>query len=247
MSFKNNVVVITGGSRGVGKATAILFAKEGAKIVINYRSDSESALKTIKEVEKYSEGMAIKADVGSLKDVKRMFGAVKKKYKRLDVLVNNAGVLINKPFFKRTLADWEKTFRTNVSGVFLCSQEAARMMMKQQAGSIINISSIRGINECGVPDRIDYSASKAAVINFTKTLAKELAPNVRVNAVAPGKIDTEMANYDRKTIPHVIKTIYLKRLIKPEEIANTILFLASEKSSGITGEVITVDGGQSLS
>jgi 3-oxoacyl-[acyl-carrier protein] reductase len=179
--------------------------------------------------------------------VERFTEAFLREFGRIDILVNNAGVVISRPFLEKTVEDWVKTLEVNLIGVFLCSQSAAKYMLKQKSGKIINISSIRGIDHCGREGIMDYSASKAAVINLTKTMAKELAPHINVNTVAPGHTLTEMT----QPLPDEIKKTmiegsYLKRMAQPEDIAKAILFLASDDANFITGQLLLVDGGFSL-
>jgi 3-oxoacyl-[acyl-carrier protein] reductase len=186
-------------------------------------------------------------DVTEKEQVEHFIGDVVKEFGRIDILVNNAGIAISRPFFEKTVEDWIKTLKVNIIGVFLCSQVAAKYMVVQKSGKIINISSIRGIDHCGREGVMDYSASKAAVINLTKTLAKELAPHINVNTVAPGHTLTEMtAPLPEEVKKNMIEGSYLKRMAQPEDIAKAIVFLASEDSNFITGQILLVDGGFSL-
>jgi len=244
MKLKDKVALITGSSRGIGRATAILFAKEGATVIINYFSDESAAKSVLNEIN--GNGMIIKADISNEEDINKMFKIISEKYGRLDILVNNAGIVKVKPFKELTLEEWNKTYSVNITGMFLCSQKAIELMKGK--GSIINISSIRGLFNQGRPPILDYSTSKAAVISLTKTLAKELAPNIRVNAVGPGMTNTDIVKtIPKESIEQFKKDIYLKRLIEPEEVAKAILFLCSDDASAITGDLLMVDGGQSLS
>ncbi len=244
MKFKSKIVLITGASRGIGAETAKLFAKEGATVIINYLSDEMAAKSVLNEIN--NNGILIKADISKQDEINSMFEQLFEKYGKLDILVNNAGIVSVKPFSELTLEEWNKTYAVNITGMFLCSQKAVKLM--KDGGSIVNISSIRGLFNQGRAPIIDYSTSKASVISFTKTLAKEVAPKIRVNTVAPGMTNTDIA----KLIPNIsieksIEEIYLKRIIEPKEVANTILFLSSDEASAITGTLIVVDGGQSLS
>ncbi|MFH0837380.1 MAG: glucose 1-dehydrogenase [Candidatus Aenigmatarchaeota archaeon] len=242
MRFKNMTVLITGASRGIGAETAKLFAKEGAVVIINYCSDKQSAEKVLSEIN--NNGIIIQANISKPDDVNRMFDTISEKYGRLDILVNNAGIVSVKPFMDLTAEDWDRTYKVNMRGMFLCTQSALKLMKK---GSIVNISSIRGLADHGRPPIMDYSTSKAAVISFTKTLAKEVAPNIRVNCIAPGMTNTSLVKKQTKEmLEKFINDIYLKRLIEPQEVAKAILFLASDEASAITGVVLPVDGGQSL-
>jgi len=247
MRLKDKTALITGGARGIGGTTAFLFAKEGAKVgILDIR---EEGLRNIKDQAK-KKGIALRTFVGdvSKKDqIESVMQQFVQEFGRIDVLVNNAGIAISRPFLEKTVEDWKKTLEVNLIGIFVCSQVAARYMLEQESGKIINISSIRGIDHCGREGIIDYSASKAAVISLTKTMAKELAPHVNVNTVAPGHTNTEMI----KSLPeeirkNMIEGSYLKRLAEPQEIAKAILFLASNDADFITGQLLLVDGGFSL-
>lgn len=248
MKLKNKVALITGSSRGIGRATALLFAKEGAKIIVNYLKSKKEAADVVNKIKKIgSDSIVIRCDVSDEKEVNEMVNESIKRFGRIDILINNAGIVVPKSLSELTYYDWEKTLRINLIGVFLCSQAVAPYMLKQKYGKIINVSSIRGLEHCGRPGVFDYNASKAGVINFTKTLAKELAPFVNVNSVAPGYVETDI---NKKMNPirreKEIEKIYLKRFANPEEIANAILFLASDDASYITGQVLVIDGGYSL-
>ncbi len=247
MRLKDKSALITGGGRGIGAATAFVFAEEGARVgIVDIRDEG---LKKV-AAEAKQRGFEFKTLVGDIskKDqIGRVMGEFIQEFGRIDVLVNNAGIAISKAFPEKTVEDWVKTLEVNLIGVFLCSQAAARYMVEQKSGKIINISSIRGIDHCGREGIMDYSASKAAVINLTKTMAKELAPYINVNTVAPGHTATEMT----KSLPEEIKRnmiegSYLKRMAEPEDIAKAILFLASKDADFITGQVLLVDGGFSL-
>ncbi|MEE9192404.1 MAG: 3-oxoacyl-ACP reductase family protein [Candidatus Aerophobetes bacterium] len=247
MRLKDKTALITGGARGIGGTTAFLFAKEGAKVgILDIR---EEGLRKIKD-QANKKGIALRTFVGdvSKKDqIESVMQEFVQEFGRIDVLVNNAGIAISRPFLEKTVEDWKKTLEVNLIGIFVCSQAAARYMLEQKSGKIINISSIRGIDHCGREGIMDYSASKAAVISLTKTMAKELAPHVNVNTVAPGHTNTEMI----KSLPeeirkNMIEGSYLKRLAKPQEIAKAILFLASNDADFITGQLLLVDGGFSL-
>jgi NAD(P)-dependent dehydrogenase (short-subunit alcohol dehydrogenase family) len=244
MRFKGKICLITGGSRGIGAETAKLFGKEGATVIINYCSHEENARAVLKEIG--GNGAVIKADVSKEKEIESMFKKIKEKYGRLDMLVNNAGYIKARPFRELSLEEWNKTFAVNVTGAFVCSKHAVELM--SDGGSIVNVSSIRGLFDQGRPAIVDYSSSKAALISLTKTMAKELAPSIRVNCVAPGMTNTDLAkSYTKEAIEKFKNDIYLKRLIEPEEIAKSILFLCSDDASAITGALLIVDGGQSLS
>jgi 3-oxoacyl-[acyl-carrier protein] reductase len=187
------------------------------------------------------------ADVSKADQVRRAVEAFVERFGRIDILVNNAGMTIPKPFMERTAEDWMRTLEVNLIGVFLCSQAAAKPMLAQKSGKIVNISSIRGIGHCGREGVMDYSAAKSGVISLTKTLAKELAPYITVNSVAPGHTLTEMtAKLPEEVRQRMVEGSYLKRMAQPEDIAKAILFMASDDASFITGQMLLVDGGFSL-
>jgi len=247
MRLKDKAALITGGGRGIGAATAFVFAEEGARVgIVDIRDEG------LKEVaaqarQKGFEFRVFVGDVSKKDQIERVMQGFIQEFGRIDILVNNAGIAISRPFLEKSVEDWVKTLDVNLIGLFLCSQSAARYMVEQKSGKIINISSIRGIDHCGREGIMDYSASKAAVINLTKTMAKELAPYINVNTVAPGHTATEMT----KSLPEEIKRnmiegSYLKRMAQPEDIAKAILFLASNDADFVTGQVLLVDGGFSL-
>lgn len=247
MRFKDKTALITGGGRGIGLTTALLMMAEGGRVGIVEVNESHRrhAIETAQ-----SRGYSLKAyqgDVSKKEEVDRFMEAFIKDFGRIDILVNNAGIVISRPFMEKTVEDWIKTLEVNLIGVFLCSQAAAKYMLQQKSGKIINISSIRGIDHCGREAIMDYSASKAAVINLTKTMAKELAPHINVNTVAPGHTLTEMTQPLPEEVKRaMIEGSYLKRMAQPEDIAKAILFLASDDANFITGQVLLVDGGFSL-
>ncbi len=239
------VVLITGSSKGIGKATAVEFAKMRDKVVINYLTDKESAEKLSSHLkEEYkTETLVIKADVSQEEQVKNMIQEVINKYGRIDVLVNNAGMVIDKEFEDRMVEDWKKTLEVNTIGTFLVSKYVSESMIKNKSGKIINVSSTNGINTF-FPSSIDYDASKAAVNNLTYNLAIQFAPYINVNAVAPGWVNTEMnKDLPEDLIKEETEKIYKKRFAEPEEIAKVICFLASKDAEYINGTVIKVDGG----
>jgi len=247
MRLKGKTALITGGARGIGAATALLFSREGARVgIVDLQ---EEGMKALAEKAK-SEGLEIATFAGDItkKDqVDRIVSQFVQKLGRIDILVNNAGVVISRPFFEKTVEDWEKTLAVNLIGMFLCCQAAAKHMLAQKSGKIVNISSIRGIEHCGREGVMDYSASKTAVIGLTKTMAKELAPYINVNTVAPGHTKTEMtAPLPAEVKQNMIEGSYLKRMAEPEDIAKAILFMASEDANFITGQMLLVDGGFSL-
>ena len=240
------VVLITGSSKGIGKATAVEFAKVGGyKVVINYLTDKKNAeeLSNYLKQEYKIETLVIKADVSNEEQVKEMIQEIINKFGRIDVLVNNAGIAIDKEFEDRTVEDWKRTLEVNTIGTFLVSKYASENMMDNKSGKIINVSSTNGINTF-FPSSIDYDASKAAIINLTYNLAIQFAPHINVNAVAPGWVNTEMnKELPKDLIEEETEKIYKKRFAEPEEIAKVICFLASDDAEYINGTVIKVDGG----
>lgn len=248
MNFKDKIVLVTGSSRGIGRSIAVKFAKAGASVIINYKSN-ESEAKAITEIISSYDGdsMCIQADVSKEKDVKRMIETIIEKYGHLDILVNNAGIAIDNDFENRHIKDWQETLNTNLIGVFLTSKYASKYMLDKQYGKIINISSTNGIDTI-YPYSIDYDASKAALINMTKNLAIQFAPFINVNAVAPGWVDTGMNDdLSKSYLQSEMNKTLLKRFAEPEEIANVVLFLASDLSRYVDGETIRVDGGLKIS
>jgi len=237
-------VLITGASRGIGAATARAFAREGYNVAINYCSSFDSALKLKNEIT-LGGGLAeiYRADVSDNDAVEAMVRAVQEDFGRIDVLVNNAGIAGQKLLFDITVEEWDRMFAVNMTGVFLCSKHAARQMVSRKSGKIINISSIWGMT--GASCEVHYSASKAAVIGFTKALARELGPsNIQVNCVAPGVIDTEMnSSLNEEDMLSLKYATPLERIGTPEEVAETVLFLASPKADFITGQVLSPNGG----
>jgi len=245
MDIKNKIVVITGSSSGIGATTAKLFAKEGAKVVINSKTNVEGGNEIVNAIKKLGgEAVYIQADVSNPKEVERLFSEIEKKYKTVDILINNAAIPNDKvPYLEASYEDIVELVSTDLIGPMMCSKYALRYMQKQGYGKILNTSSIRGAEYGG--RSIAYAASKAGINSFTKSLAKMVAPNIQVNAVAPGFVKTR--NYDNMTeelIQTFIDQTYLKRWVTVEEIATTFLFLA--KNDAMTGQVIYVDAGFTL-
>jgi len=247
MKFKDKVVLVTGSSRGLGRSIAVKFAQKGANVIINYKNSKTEAETLLEIISMYGqECMCIKADVSKENEVIHMIDTIINKFGKIDVLVNNAGIAIDAEFEDRNITDWKETLDTNLIGVFLCSKYTGKHMKNNMKGKIINISSTNGIDTT-YPYSIDYDASKAAVLNLTKNLAIEYAPYVNVNAIAAGWIDTEMnSDLPKAYLKNEKNKILLKRFAEPEEIADVVLFLASEKARYITGETIRVDGGLKL-
>ncbi len=250
MSFENKVVLVTGSSRGIGKATALELAERGADVAIDYVSSEDKAKKVVDKIKDMGRNsVAVQADVSSPEKVKRMMEEVNTKLGGLDVLVNNAGVLMPSPLQNFDKKKAMKTLEINLIGNLLCSKEAVPYLKKSNDPVIVNVASMMGeLPSVGIPV---YGASKAGVINVTKTLAKSLAPKIRVNAVAPGVTKTDMtakstAGYDQEQVEPIIEKTPLNRLDEPENVAEVIAFLASDKACFITGNVIFCDGGYFL-
>lgn len=241
----NKTVLITGSSRGIGKATAIEFAKNNYNIIINYVSNDKKAEK-LKDyiINTYNvDVMLAKADVSKEDEVKEMVSNAIKKFNTIDVLVNNAGIAIDTTFEDKTVENFKRILDVNLVGAFIVSKVVSKYMLEQKKGTIINVSSTNGIDTF-YPYSMDYDASKAGLISLTHNLAVELAPYINVNSVAPGWVNTEMnKELDQDYINEECEKIFLKRFAEPEEIAKVIVFLASDNASYINGEVIRVDGG----
>ena len=242
----NKTVLITGASKGIGRKTAIYFAKHNYNVVINYLTNEKEALKLKAIIEKnYNvSSMIIKADVSNEIEVKNMLDKVIEKFKTIDVLVNNAGIAIDTTFEDKTVDNFNKTLNINLIGTFLVSKYASYYMKKQEKAAIVNVSSTNSIDSY-YPYSMDYDASKAGVNLLTKNLAVELAPSIRVNAVAPGWVNTDMnKSLDKNYIKEEEEKIALGRFAEPSEIAKVIYFLASDDASYINGSIIVVDGGR---
>jgi 3-oxoacyl-[acyl-carrier protein] reductase len=242
------VVIVTGASRGIGKAIAELFGREGAKTVVNYNtSDKQAQAVANRIVSRGGEAICAKADVSKSEEVKRMIETTVKMYGRIDVLVNNAGVLITKDFFDTNEDEWDKTIDVNLKGAYLCSKEVAPIMLKQKKGKIINISSNSGLYHPSAMRFVEYVTSKAGMNGLTKALALRLGPYITVNAICPGWIKTEMvAETDPEVERKILEETALRRYGTPEEVAASALFLASSEADFITGELLIVAGGRGM-
>lgn len=241
--LKDKVAVITGSARGIGFVIAKVFAEEGAKVVI-LDVNQESVDNAINEIAKINEEVSgFVADVTNQEMIAKTIKEIISKYKKIDILVNNAGITKDGLLMKMKESDWDAVINVNLKGTFLCTQKVIRYMLKQRSGSIINISSVIGV--MGNAGQANYAASKGGIIALTKSSAKEFASrSIRVNAVAPGFIETEMtAKLPESVIEDYAKSIPLNRMGKPRDVANLCLFLASDDSNYITGQVIKVDGG----
>ncbi|MCD8490388.1 MAG: 3-oxoacyl-[acyl-carrier-protein] reductase [Desertifilum sp.] len=240
--LNDKVAIVTGASRGIGRAVAIALASEGAKVVVNYASSSTAAQEVVSTITEMGQtAIALAADVSKADEVENLINATMEKWGRVDILVNNAGITRDTLLLRMKPEEWQAVIDLNLTGVFLCTRAVSKIMLKQRSGRIINISSVAG--QMGNPGQANYSAAKAGVIGFTKTVAKELASrSVTVNAVAPGFIETDMTK-DLKA-DDILKFIPLGRYGKPEEIAGMVKFLATDDAAAyITGQVFNVDGG----
>ena len=244
MEFKEKRVIITGGTKGLGKAIALSFAREGAWVGINYSSDDKSASSTEAELKRLTtKFILLKADVSSESSVRKMINNVLDQWEYVDILVNNAGVIRDKLLMFLDEKDWDRVLEVNLKGTYLCSRAIIKTMIARRFGRIINITSPSAIT--GRAGQTNYSASKGGIISFTKSLSKEMARlGITVNAVCPGIISTPMIeNLDQETKSNLLTMIPMGKFGKPEDIASMVLFLASEKAGYITGQTLTVDGG----
>ncbi|MGZ3515204.1 MAG: 3-oxoacyl-[acyl-carrier-protein] reductase [Thermodesulfobacteriota bacterium] len=244
MKLKDKVAIITGGTRGIGRAISLLFAEEGAKVIANFSKDVGAAENLMKEAE--SKGLKIrlfKADVTQFDQVKEMAEETFAQYGKIDILVNNVGLVRDNFLMLMSDEDWDSLIKTNLTSLFYCCKTVIRKMIPERQGKIINISSVSGI--LGTAGQTNYAATKGGVISFTKSLARELGSfNIHVNAVAPGLIESEMVfKMPKEKVEAIIKSSSLGRIGKPEDVAAAVLFLASEHSNYITGQTIVVDGG----
>lgn len=241
--MKKIIALVTGASRGIGKAIAIQLAKDGAFVLINYQESKTCALETLSEVQKYSDGEIIQANIAEINEVKTMMSYISEKYGYLDILVNNAGRIIRPGNWNViTDKDFHDTIDINATGTYYCIRYAHPLFRKDKTCHIVNIASTVGEN--GAAAVIAYGAAKAAIINMTKSFAREFAPNIAVNAVAPGNIDTDMTRSAGDDLVNwIIEATPMQRLGKPEEVADLVSFLCSSKSDFITGQTIDIDGG----
>lgn len=243
MKLAGKVALVTGAAQGIGKAVALLLARNGADIVVS-DINLEKAEETAKEVQTLGrKALAIKVDVAKLDDVEKMVGAIWARFGQVDILVNNAGIARDKLILRMTEEDWDAVLNINLKGTFNCTKAVVRHMSKQRSGKIVNIASVVG--EMGNAGQGNYAASKAGVIGFTKTIAREFAQRgINVNAIAPGYIETPMTDaLPDKAKEELKRLIPMDRLGKPEDVAEAVLFLVSEASSYITGQVLNVNGG----
>ena len=243
MKLEGKVALVTGAAQGIGKAVALLLARNGADIVVS-DINLEKAEETAKEVQALGrKALATKVDVATLGDVEKMVEAILVQFGKVDILVNNAGIARDKLILRMTEEDWDAVLNINLKGTFNCTKAVVRHMSKQRSGKIVNIASVVG--EMGNAGQGNYAASKAGVIGFTKTIAREFAQRgINVNAIAPGYIETPMTDaLPDKAKEELKRLIPMDRLGKPEDVAEAVLFLVSEASSYITGHVLNVNGG----
>ena len=245
ISLEGQVAVVTGGSRGIGRAITEAFLRAGADVVVNYNRTPVEELKPL-AAELGRKLVDVRADVSQMADCERIIGAAIEAFGKVDVLVNNAGITRDTLLMRMDEAAWDAVIATNLKSVFACSRAAVKHMMRARSGSIINVSSVSGI--MGNAGQCNYAASKAGVIGFTKSLAREVSSrNIRVNAVAPGFITSDMTDaLDEKVREKVLQEIPLGRFGRPEDIANAALYLASPMSAFVTGHTLVVDGGMAM-
>ena len=244
MKFEGKVALVTGASRGIGRAIALALAAQGADVAVNYAGSEAAAKEVAAEIEAMGrKAFVIQADIASTEASTAMVDAVVKEFGRIDVLVNNAGITRDGLLMRMKEEDWDAVITTNLKGVFNCTKAAIKYMMKQKSGNIVNISSIVGV--MGNAGQANYCAAKAGVIGFTKATAKEVAARgIRVNAIAPGFIKTDMTSVlSEKVVEAMLAGIPLNRLGETEDIAKAVLFLASSDANYIPGQTLHVDGG----
>jgi 3-oxoacyl-[acyl-carrier protein] reductase len=242
--LQGKVALVTGASRGIGRAIALELARQGAKVAVNYAGSEAKANEVVEEIKKMGqEAVAIQADVSSAEAVERMVKTVLEQFGRIDILVNNAGITRDNLLMRMKEEEWDQVINTNLKGVFHCIKAVTRPMMKQRYGRIVNIASIVGIS--GNPGQANYVAAKAGVIGLTKTAARELASrNITVNAIAPGFITTDMTeSLSDELKAEMLKQIPLARFGEPEDVAKVAAFLVSDVASYMTGQTLHVDGG----
>ncbi len=248
IDLSGKIALVTGGSRGIGREICLLLSEAGVRVIINYNKSKEKADEVKDEITRRgTEADMYHADIANPEEVKSLFEYIRKKYNRLDILVNNAGIIKDNLLLAIELSEWDKVHDVNLRGAFLCTKFAAEMMMVNHSGKIINISSIGAIK--GGRGQTNYASAKGGLISFTRACAVELAAKgIQVNAVLPGMIATEMSSRVRKRAgERILEQIPLNRFGEPVDVANLVLYLASDRADYITGQAISVDGGLSVS
>ncbi|MHB8927045.1 MAG: 3-oxoacyl-[acyl-carrier-protein] reductase [Bacillota bacterium] len=247
MILEDRAALVTGASRGIGRAAALALSRAGSRVAVNYSASKEAALGVVEEIKSAGgEAFAVQADVSRAADAAKMVSEVLERYGRLDILVNNAGITRDNLLLRLSEDSWDAVLDTNLKGVYNCLRAAARPMLKQRFGRVVNLASVAGL--MASPGQVNYSAAKAGVIALTRTLAREFGSrNITVNAVAPGFIETDMT----RELPGEARESYLKRIAlerfgRPEEVAEVIVFLVSPAAGYITGQTVVVDGGLSI-
>lgn len=243
--LKDRVAIVTGGSRGIGRAIVLEFIKEGARVIFTYLKSEDAAMALADEIKKSKgEALAIKSDSRDYNQARHVIDQTMKMFGRIDILVNNAGIIKDKALMMMEPSEWQEVIDTNLTGYFNMARASIVTMLKQKSGNIVNISSVAGV--VGTARQANYSSAKAGIIGLTKSLAKEVGPyGIRVNSVAPGYIETDMTK-DLKQKDKFILMIPSGRFGRPEEAAKAVTFLASDKAAYITGQVIKVDGGLAI-
>ena len=247
LSLKDRVALVTGGSRGIGRAIALEFAARGAAVAVNYHKSPDAANEVVKQIQDAGgKAAAMQADVSDFKQAEALVKFTVDTFGDLSILVNNAGITKDTLIMMMSEADWDAVIATNLKSTFNCSKAAVKHMMRKRYGRIINMASVAG--QMGNAGQVNYSASKGGQIAFTKSLAREVAArNITVNAIAPGFVDTEILNaMPAGTLEAALKMVPLARTAKPEEIAYAVAFLASDQAAYITGQVLGVDGGMAM-
>ena len=249
MKLQGKTAVVTGASRGVGRAVAIAYAREGARIVVNFSSNQDAAVATVKEIEALgSEAILYKADVSDKEEANGLISAAKERFGSVDILVNNAGITRPNLLIKMTEDEWDRVVDVHLKGAFFCTQAAGLFMKEQNAGKVINVTSVAGI--VGTVGQVNYSAAKGGIIAFTKSVARELARfNVCANTISLGIVATDMTEKIRtdEKLPDIyMNRILLRRFAEPDDITPAFVFLASDDANYITGQLFCVDGGYGM-